>query len=55
MRKLCPICHGKGTIDDPKCVGQMSYCGPTGEAWPQVYCQTCSGSGWVDTTEVDTE
>jgi DnaJ-class molecular chaperone len=49
MKVLCPTCHGKGTIPDPKCSGMaMSYCGPNGEGVPQVICQSCGGTGWVE-------
>lgn len=49
MKILCPTCGGKGTIADPKLQGRaMCYAGPNGETCPQVYCQTCSGTGWVD-------
>lgn len=51
MRKLCPTCHGKGTIDDPKCGGLISYSGLNGETVPQVTCQSCGGSGWADNKE----
>ena len=47
MKKLCPTCHGKGTTNNPKVEGDMCYCGPNGEGWPQVRCETCAGSGWV--------
>ena len=48
MRKLCPVCGGKGTVNDPKIGGPMGYYNPqTGDSWPQVICQNCSGSGWV--------
>ncbi len=49
MKILCPTCDGKGTIDDPKCIGRvMSYSGPNGETCPQVTCQSCYGEGWVE-------
>ena len=48
MKLLCPTCHGKGTINDPKCSGTMNYSGPNGESWPQVICLSCDGEGWVD-------
>lgn len=50
MKKiLCPTCSGKGTIDDPKCMGiTMGYCGPNAERFPQVICQTCNCSGWIE-------
>lgn len=48
MRVLCPTCCGKGSIPDPKLIGvPMCYVGPNGEGCPHVFCQTCSGSGWV--------
>ena len=49
MKILCPTCHGKGTIGDPKCYGKaMCYCDMNGNSIPQATCQTCGGSGWVD-------
>ena len=52
MKILCPTCHGKGTIDDPKCYGKvMCYLDEDGNAFPQVPCQTCGGSGWVEQQE----
>lgn len=49
MRILCPTCGGKGSIPDPKCLGiPMGYVGPNGEVCPYVFCQTCSGGGWVN-------
>lgn len=48
MRKLCPTCGGRGSIDNPKLQGPMCYNGPNGETWPQVTCQTCCGIGWVE-------
>lgn len=48
MRVLCPTCGGKGTINDPKITGTISYCGPNGENCPQVICQSCGGTGWVE-------
>ena len=49
MRILCPTCNGTGTISDPKCIGKcMCYSGPNGETIPQVMCQSCWGSGWVE-------
>jgi hypothetical protein len=47
MQILCPTCHGKGLIDDPKITGVLCYCGPNGESCPQVICMSCGGSGWV--------
>lgn len=47
MKKPCPTCRGKGSIDDPTINGPMCYNGPNGETWPQVLCRTCSGTGWV--------
>ena len=48
MTKLCPTCFGKGSIPDPKCVGvPMLYSGPNGEGCPYVFCNSCSGTGWV--------
>lgn len=43
MNILCPTCHGKGTIPDPKYNGEIMCIA----VWPQVTCQTCGGSGWV--------
>ena len=52
MRKLCPTCNGKGSIPDPKLIGMaIGYCGPNGERCPEVYCQTCDGSGWIYVAE----
>jgi len=52
MKILCPTCHGKGSIPDPKLVGvPMGYCGPNGEGCPDVFCQSCGGSGWVASAE----
>jgi RecJ-like exonuclease len=49
MRKLCPTCGGKGTINDPKIGGSACYYNPyTGDSFPQALCQTCNGSGWVE-------
>ncbi len=49
MKLLCPTCHGKGTRDDPKCIGKpMRFLDQDGNAIPQVACQTCDGTGWVD-------
>ena len=49
MKKLCPTCNGKGSIPDPKCIGiPMAYCGPNGERCPEVMCQSCNGSGWIE-------
>ena len=49
MRVVCSTCGGKGRIPDPLCRDMvMGYYGPNGERCPQVFCQTCSGSGWVD-------
>ena len=48
MRSLCPVCRGKGSINDPKMQGMMlAYCGPNGERVPQVTCQNCAGDGWI--------
>ena len=56
MNILCPTCSGKGSISDPKCVSQsMCYCGPNGEAMPQVICQTCWGEGWVTFVKAEGE
>jgi hypothetical protein len=47
-QKLCDVCHGKGTIDNPACYGRaMAYCGPNGERFPQVRCRGCGGEGWI--------
>ena len=52
MRILCPTCSGKGSIPDPKLIGiPMNYSGPNGDGCPYVFCQTCSGSGWVASSE----
>lgn len=52
MKKPCPTCGGKGTIPDPKCIGtSISYCGPNGERVPEVFCQSCDGSGWVESSD----
>jgi len=51
MRTLCPVCNGRGTINDPIPCGPMSYSGPNGESWPQIVCQNCDGSGWVGTPD----
>ena len=48
MRVLCPTCHGKRTINDPTLHEPMAYLDKDGNSWPQVPCQTCGGSGWVD-------
>ena len=50
METLCPTCRGKGSIDDPKITGPISYSGPNGETCPQVSCRSCGGSGWVVAT-----
>lgn len=52
MKKLCPTCGGKGSIPDPKCNNMaIGYCGPNGERVPHVFCQSCGGSGWVDSSD----
>lgn len=53
MKKvLCLTCNGKGTIDDPKCYGQLiGYCGQNGERFPQVTCETCAGTGWIEISD----
>lgn len=52
MKILCPTCHGKGSIPDPKLNGvPMNYSGPNGEGCPHVFCQSCGGSGWVTQAE----
>lgn len=50
MLKPCPTCKGKGSINDPACVGRvMGYYNPhTGDCCPQIMCQSCAGSGWVE-------
>ena len=49
MEVLCPTCHGKGTVNDPKCMGKvMYYCDTAGNEFPQVICKTCNGTGWID-------
>jgi len=49
MKVLCPTCGGKGTIGDPKCYNKpMCYCDRDGNSIPQVTCQTCGGTGWVE-------
>lgn len=50
MRILCPTCGGKGTINNPKLTGAIyyNYSGENGEGCPQVSCQTCGGSGWIE-------
>lgn len=54
MRTICPVCNGKGTVNDPTYFGQfMAYCGPNGESCPQVQCQNCSGQRWVGEPDVD--
>ena len=48
MEVLCPTCHGKGTVNDPKCMGKvMYYCDTAGNEFPQVICKTCNGTGWI--------
>lgn len=47
MRKLCPVCNGKGRVPDPTIEGPWCYAGPNGERWPMVICQNCWGEGWV--------
>lgn len=45
---LCPTCHGRGEINDPKCYGKaMGYCDKNGNSMPQITCRTCAGNGWV--------
>ena len=51
MRKLCLVCKGKGTINNPVPSGPMGYCEPNGESWPQVVCPNCGGSGLVGVSE----
>ena len=50
MRVLCPTCGGKKTITDPTIPDgvAMGYCDGQGNSMPQVACQTCGGSGWVE-------
>lgn len=48
MKKLCPTCGGKGTINDPKAGGNMCYSGPNGE----VHCQSCGRTGWIETKNI---
>ena len=53
LRVLCPTCSGKGSINDPKCMNlTMGYSGSNGEIIPQVICQSCYGTGWVNATQV---
>ena len=48
MQKLCPTCGGVGQIPKPMPPGTvMMYCGPNGEGWPMVFCNSCGGTGWV--------
>lgn len=48
MRTYCPVCRGKGTIDDPKCLGMLIlYCGPDAERVPQMTCPNCFGAQFV--------
>lgn len=52
MKKLCFTCGGKGSIPDPKYIGiSINYSGPNGETVPYVRCQSCGGSGWVDSSD----
>jgi hypothetical protein len=54
MKVLCPTCNGKGSIPDPKYYGvPMLYVGPNGESCPEIWCQTCSGTGWIEKPEKD--
>jgi len=47
-RRICPVCHGKGTIDNPKEKSEtMMYCGPNGEYYPQRTCPNCNGEGFI--------
>ena len=53
MRTHCPVCHGKGTINDPECIGKMmAYCGPNGERVPQITCPNCAGEKFVGKPDV---
>ena len=51
MRVKCPTCGGVGTINDPKSGPTMCYSGPNGEICPQVVCQTCGSTGWVEVSD----
>ena len=52
-RIICPVCHGKGSVNDPKLYGQViGYVGPNGETAPQVQCQNCYGQSWVGESDV---
>lgn len=55
MTVLCPTCHGRKTIDDPTIRGSMAYYDAQGNTWPQVCCQTCFGTGWVEEQADKTE
>lgn len=53
MRTFCSVCKGKGTVNDPKVGGPMSYCDMQGNTWPQMDCPNCAGSGQVGTPDSD--
>jgi hypothetical protein len=44
MTVLCPTCHGKGSIPDPRFNGKVLCI----SKWPEIVCRTCGGGGWVD-------
>ena len=46
MRKLCPVCNGKGTVDDPMWATRPIWY-VTGSSCPQIQCQNCFGTGWT--------
>ena len=39
-RKICPICNGKGKINNPKGNGKAIYL-------PEIECPNCNGEGFV--------
>lgn len=43
MQVLCPTCHGRGYIPDPKYYGRPYW----STKCPEIMCRTCWGSGWV--------
>jgi RecJ-like exonuclease len=48
MRTFCAVCHGEGTVNDPKVGrGPMAYCDEKGHSWPQMPCPNCGGCGLV--------
>lgn len=49
MRVQCPTCGRLGRVPKVFPVGAaIGYCGPNGERVPYETCQTCGGSGWVN-------